>query len=379
MSPTPQTRTPLALAAMTILALLWPPLLAAQEPSKAVEADAAAATQGWGASRKHDGLKAIIPRPGTEEAYLERYTVRANLDGGGWIGADFTLSNLGLGDGHGAVDMGIELPGEPKYKKVHKVSRDKWSSASDKFALKIAQSELRAIDADTFLMTHEDGDLKLELRFKNTLPMWQPGRGQIDVRDGYFKYHVVAPRATVTGKVIKGDKTFEVRATANAFIDHTATNVAPFDFAKRFVRFSDYRDDVTVLWREVRLEDKFGGQTLTWVMVGYKDQIVFDDAQASLRFGQVQEDTTTGYTIPFALQLDGKKGKDSVKMVMHGKKMTKKNLLDSYGSAAKLIAGTVSKPFRYSLSCKYTLQMTIQGVTATVQGQGNYTLDYVNL
>lgn len=359
---------------------MWGALLLFTALSPAAWAQEQDATRGWagGSLKDAEKLKAIIPQPGEEEAYLERYTIRVNMDGGGWIGIDMTLSNLGFGDGHGAFDVGIELPEQKKYKQVKKVGRDQWSSAADKFALKIGQTQISAIDKDNYVVTHEDGELKMELRFKNTIPMWSPGRGQIDVKDGYFKYHILAPRASVTGKVIKDGKTYEIKATANAFIDHTATNIAPYDFAKHFSRFSDYKDDVTVIWREVQLDEKYGGQTLTWVLVGYKDQIILEDAQAAIRFGKTQQDALTGYTIPFAVQLDGKQGKDSIKLVMHGKKMRKKDLLESYGSAVKMVASAVSKPFRYSFDCKYVLQMTIQGAQATIKDSGNYTIDYVN-
>lgn len=359
-----------ALGALLLVAGLSPAAWA-QEPD---------ATRGWAGSslKDADKIKAVIPKPGDEEAYLERYTIRVKMDGGGWVGVDMTLSNLGFGDGHGAFDVGIELPEQKKYKQVKKVGRDQWSSATDKFALKIGKTQISAIDKDNYLLEHEDGELKMELRFKNTIPMWSPGRGQIDVKDGYFKYHILAPRASVTGKVIKDGKTYEIKSTANAFIDHTATNIAPYDFAKHFSRFSDYKDDVTVIWREVQLDEKYGGQTLTWVLVGYKDQIILEDAQATIRFGKTQQDALTGYTIPFAVQLDAKQGKDSIKLVMHGKKMRKKDLLESYGSAVKMVASAVSKPFRYSFDCKYVLQMTIQGAQATIKDSGNYTIDYVN-
>lgn len=335
---------------------------------------------GWHGKTPHPAAiaKEVVPQPGSEEAYLERYTIRVNVDGGGWIGADLTLSNLGFGDGHGAADMSVQLQGDKKYRKVSKVGKDKWSTENDKLNLKIAHTTLSAIDHNTYALNHDDGEVKVQLQFKNTLPIWAPGAGTINVKDGYFKYHILSPRASVSGKVFKDGKWHDIKATANAFIDHTATNIAPYDFAKRFSRFSDYKDDVTVIWREVQLDERFGGQTLTWVLVGYKDQIVLQDAQAKLRFGKTQQDMTTGYTVPFAVQVDGKQGKDMVKLVMRGKRMKKKDLLESYGSAAKLVASAVSKPFRYSFDCKYILQMTIQGVTATIKDNGNYTIDFVN-
>ena len=135
---------------------------------------------------------------------------------------------------------------------------------------------------------------------------------------------------------------------------------------------------MTVVWREMQMTEEHGGETFAWVLVGYKNQIVFADAGADLKFGKLREDGETGYKLPFAVQLDGKTGKDSIKLVMKGKRVKKTDLLASYGAAAKAVAGAVSNPFRYSFPGTYTLEMTIQGVTAQVKGKGSYTIDFVN-
>ena len=338
----------------------------------------AKSTKGWVGQGKSIGVKDIIPQLSTEEAYTERYTLRVDVDGGGWIGTEFTISNLGWGNGHGGAQVRIELPNQKKYKFKKKVSKDDWTSAKDKLDLNIAKTQLTSTDGKTYRLQHSNGDVSLDITFTNTLPMWAPGRGQIDVKDGYFKYHILSPRASVSGTAKVNGKTYKIKSTAKSFIDHVATNVAPFDFAKRFSRFRRYEKDVTIIWREVQLAKKYGGQTLTWVMVGYKNQLVFDDAQANIRFGKTQKDMSTGYVAPFAVQVDGSKNKDKIKLIMYGKKVTKSDLLKRYGSAAKLVASAVSKPFRYSFDGTFVLQMTIQGVTATVKGNGNYTIDYVN-
>ncbi len=342
--------------------------------------DASAQTRGWGSGgqAKTPTMKNLVPRMSSGNAYTERYGFSVDLDGGGHIGVDFTISNLGFSSGYGASSVRVQLPGmDKKYDKSEKMSRGKWSYAKDRFHLDIANTTVEGIGKDTFLLKH-DGDVKFELTFKNTIPMWSPGSGEIAVEDGYYKFNLISPRADVTGKVFVDGAWREVKATRQGYADHVATNVAPYEFAKRFSRFRHYNDDVFIIWREIQMEEKFGGETFTWVMVGYRDKIVFADAEATVRFGDVRPDASTGYNVPHSLQIDAKNGKDSITLVMRGSKSKKKDLLASYGRAARLVASTLSKPFQYTVPSNYTIQMTVQGATANVAGKSHYTIDFVN-
>lgn len=345
-------------------------------------ATAFANVEGWADGKGGTASpKDFIPVVSDEEAYIARYTISVDLDGGGWIGTNFTISNLGLGDGNGAAKVRIELPErKDRYTYSKKVDRDEWSSKSSSLDLEIASVRLTAKDTRHFSVRFDDPDseVKMELDFVNSLPMYRPGNGRIDVEDGYFAYAMLAPRASVSGRVFIDGKWREVTSSGDAFADHTATNIAPFNFAKRFSRFRSYEDDLTVSWREVTLDEDYGGKSLTWMMIGYKDNIIFSDADATMRTGRVRTDGQTGYRLPYAVQIDGEDGSDVVKIVLRGKKMRREDLLESYGSAAKMVAGAVSKPYRYSFPCRYTVQMKIQGATATVKGKGTYSFDFVN-
>lgn len=342
--------------------------------------DASAQTRGWssGGQAKAPTMQALIPKMSSGNAYTERYGFSVDLEGGGHIGVDFTISNLGLSNGYGASSVRVQLPGmKKKYDVSNRVSRSKWTYAKDRFFMDISNTTVEGVGNDTFVLKH-DGDVKFELTFKNTIPMWRPGSGEIQVKDGYYKFNLIAPRADVTGKVLVDGAWREVKATRGGYADHVATNVAPYDFAKRFSRFRHYNDDVFIIWREIQLEEKFGGETFTWVMVGYRDKIVFADANATVRFGNVRPDASTGYNIPHSLQIEGKNGQDSITLVMRGKSFKKKDLLASYGRAARMVASSLSKPFQYTVPSDYTIQMTVQGATANVAGKSHYTIDFVN-
>lgn len=340
---------------------------------------ASAQTKGWadGKSTSKPSTSDLIPTMSSNESYTERYGFAVDLDDGGHIGVDWTISNLGWGDGHGGAAVRVRLPGEKNYSHSEKLSEDEWSYSKNTFDLDISDTRVRAKGSDSFVVTHEGEDVSFNLTFKNTTDMWKPGTGRIAVEDGYYKFNLLAPRADVTGTVTIGGKTQKVKGTKRGYADHVATNVAPFDFGKRFSRFRNYNGDIFVMWREIELTDEHGGDSFTWVVVGYKDQIVFSDADADVKFARLRHDPKAGYKFPMAIQIDGKDGKDSIQLIMRGKKFERKDLLAAYGTAAKMVASTVSNPFRYKIDCDYSLKMTVGGATAKVNGKSHFVLDYV--
>jgi hypothetical protein len=311
------------------------------------------------------------------EAYTERYGFAVDLDNGGHIGVDWTISNLGWGDGHGAAAVRVRLPGEEKYNTREKVSQGGWHHSDKMFDVNIANTRVRARGNDTFVVTHQGDEVSFRLLFKNTAPRFKPGGGQIEVADGYYKFNLLAARADVTGEVTIGGKTIEVDGTRQGYADHVATNISPFDFAQRSSRFRTYNRDVFVMWREITLHPNHGGHSYTWVVVGYKDKIVFSDPNAQIRLARQREDLTSGYKYPMALQIDAKSGKDSIKLVMTGKKYKRTDLLERFGAAANMVASTLRNPFRYTVKCNYTLQMTIQSATAKVSGRSQFVIDFM--
>lgn len=328
---------------------------------------------GWGGGSGKVSSKDLIPKMGEEESYSERYGFAVDLDGGGHIGVDFTISNLGWGTHNGAVEVRVDLPNQPKYRHSQKVGSDEWTYGKGKFELKIDNTRVIQQGTSGFRIVHT-GDVPFDIVFDNKMPMWKPASGKIDVEGGFYQFTLIAPRADVSGTV-KGQA---VVGTRSGYGDHVATNVAPYDLATRFTRMRNYNGDVFVIWREIKLAPSQGGKSLTWVMVGFKDEIVFADARAKMREGSIKIDPVTKYRVPLSIQIDGKKGEDSIKLVARGKNYKKRDLLDEYGQVVKMVASAFSKPVRYTVDMEYQLQMTIKGATATVSGNSNYVVDYLN-
>ncbi len=340
-----------------------------------------AQTKSWTQSASTGSFtsKSLIPEMSTEESYTQRYSFSADLDGGGNVGVDFTISNLGWGDGNGGVELRVKLPGQTKYKFQKKKDDDEWTYSKNNFKLNIAGTTIKAAGKNKFQLIHKSGKASLNLVFTNHIPKWRPGKGQVTVDgDKYYKYGIIAPRADVEGTITIGGKTLQVKSTGKGFADYVATNIAPYDLATRFSRFRDFNGDLFVAWREIRLTEDKGGKSLVWVVLGYKDKIVFSDANARMKEGKIKSDGKTGYRIPYAVQIDGKKGGDKIRLILRGKSVKRKDMLKSMGSPVKSIASLVAKPFSFNFGGEYTLQMNIGGTKATLKGKSNYTLDYIN-
>lgn len=337
-----------------------------------------AETKGWDdGDASAPKVSDLIPEMSGQEAYSERYSFAIDFDDGGHIGVDWTISNLGWGDGHGASAVRVNMPGEDKYDRSKKVSKKDWDYSKDSFMLDIADTRVEATGDDTYKLTHEGDDVSFDLTMTNTVDMWRPGSGRVEADDRYYAFDLIAPRAKVTGKVTIDGETKKVSTSSDGYAEHVATNIAPFDLAKRFSRLRTTNDNVTVMWREIDLQDDLGGDSLTWVAVIYKDKIVFSDSAADIKFGRVRKDSDSGYKFPMDIQIDAEDGDDSIKLVMRGDDFKRKDLLKSYGAAAKLVASAVSKPYSFNVSCSYQLQLDIGGDRATISDDAHFVLDYL--
>ncbi len=342
-----------------------------------LSAPASAQIQGWeeGPSGEEMSMKELIPKLSSEEAYTERYTFSAEIDGGGEIYIDFTISNLGWGDHHGATTARVELPGTKKYEYAEKLDEGDWAYDERSFALQIGKSSVKGVGDDTFAINHK-GRVQFELTFENTLPMWRPGDGEVNGDGKYFRLGLISPRANVSGRVKIDGQWRSVKGTNSGMGDYNATTFAPFDLAHRFSRFRSFNGDIFVAWREIELAEEHGGKSLTWVVVGYKDKIIFSDASARLKEGRVTN-RANGYMVPRSIQIDARSGEDRIRLVMKGERIKQKDLLEAYGAAVKMVVSAVSQPYQFTVPSEYQLQMTIKGATATVKGNSEYSMDYM--
>ena len=339
-----------------------------------------AAAHNWGqkSAGETPTMSDLIPRMSSGQAYTERYSYAVDFDEGGHVGFNFTISNLGVRSGYGAAEVRVRHPDHSSHNYSERESRRNWSYDENTFGLDIADAQIKADGDDAFEFRYDGGDVRAELRFELQMDMWRPGAGEIRSGDDYYRFTLVAPRSNVTGRLFLDGEWHDVTGTNSGYADHVATNVAPFDLGKRFTRFRNYNDDAFILWREVHLTSEYGGGTATWVVVGVDDEIVYEDADAELQFGNLERDEETRYQVPHAAQVASSQGDSRLRFLLRGDEVNRRDLLESYGRIARTIASRFSKPFEYNVKGDYVLEVVVDGEPVRLRGSSHFTVDYVN-
>ena len=321
----------------------------------------------------------LIPELSGGEAYSERYAVSFTSDRGIEVYLNWSISNLGWGDHHGSAKVTVKFPERPDYTFQKTVDREGWSNDDQRFGLDIADTSIASGEEGGFRIRH-DGDVRLDLKLTGGCPLWSPGRGRLEVDNGFLERQVFALRASATGRIKVDGEWQELGAEKAVYGDHVVTDIAPYGLADRFsrARIVDGDRDLMVVWRETKLTEAQGGESVTWIVVAYRDEIVMADPDASITFGRIRRDGETGYRLPHAIQIEGERGEDSVKVVMRARKRTGTDLLAGYGRVAKLVASSVSQPYSFYFDSDYQIEMTIGGRRASVRGEGGYTMDILN-
>lgn len=320
----------------------------------------------------------LIPRMSSGQAYSERYSFAVDIDGGGYIGINFTISNLGFRSGYGAFEVFIDLPGRKNYDNSDRVGRRDWTYGEEDFELDIDAASIEAVGDDAFELNYDGGDTEVSLRFQNRLPMWRPGASEIRKGDEYYRFMLVAAAADVEGRVKLDGEWSDIEGTRSGYGDHVATNIAPYNLATRFSRFRHADDEAFVMWREVALTEDFGGDTTAWVVVGVDDEIVFEDAGAQIDFDGVERDEETGYDVPGSVEVRAAQGDEKVRFSLQVDDVEGRDPLAGRGRAARMIAAAVSDPFQYNLRGPFGLELDVGGQRIRLDDSGHVTIDYIN-
>jgi hypothetical protein len=326
--------------------------------------------QSWGRGGK-PSMSDLKPTVSDSEAYSDRYGFSADMEDGTHVGVDFTISNLGFGDRNVVVEVRVKPKNGKDYRYNESYDEDEWSAGSSGFSLKAGPTTIQGKGKDTFIINHA-GSTPVKLKFENIVPMWSPGSGRLSTDAGFYDIHIISPVARVTGTV-GGRKV----TSSQGYAEHVATDAAPYELARSFRRARIYKDDIMILWRDIELHPDIGGGNTPWILVTYKDKIVFSSSKARVRYGSTYKDSKSGYVVPKAVQIDARNGKDRIKLIMKARRTKRKDLLANQGSFVKAVASAVAEPYQFTGTGEFTLQMEIGGAAAQVGDNAHYTIDFI--
>lgn len=336
--------------------------------------------KGYGGRFGDVGAKHYAVQSDSSEFYAQEWELRAWNAAGDSVNVNFVVNNLGFGDNKLVVSAKAKAKGGKSVKGNKKFSSGDWKSSKAPFRIEAGGSSLTG-GPGKLTAKVDVGGVSVDITLVNVLPAWRPANGRITYGSAseFYDLTYLAPRAKVSGTVTAGGKRFTLK-DATGFADHRIVNVPPQTAGRRWLTWRSFEGDWTVLAQEVTFPAKLGGRKARFLLVGYKDRIVFQSVRPTVKYGSLQPDPKgkAGYQYPEAFKIEGKVGDRTASITVQGKLRTRRDLLGSAG-AAKAIIGQFVAPIGYYLDGAYDLQVSLgDGQSFTHQGKGDYTFKQVN-
>jgi hypothetical protein len=325
----------------------------------------------------------LMPHKRSEEMYTEVWSHGAWFNGGGDLGIDFVISNLGIGDHKGALRVEYVDAHGKQTKCSAEYRADAWRSDSQGFHLTFGENEVLG-DLHGLNLIIRCNELSMDLRYINQGESYQPGSGiltyeEAGKEDGLYSIMYTSPRAFVTGSVTINGQTTPIEGIGNAY--HSWTNIGPQTQARRWFRFNLTRDDFTVTLVELETPPKFGSSRHGFVLLyGPQGRIV---ATTRVRFdydGFIKDQKSDeGYVIPRRVQLAAVDDSATLtgKLEMTGINAVVDPIAD-LDFFRKAIVRQFSKPRDYSIKATYSFHFKDNQGEQTIQGAATYRYIYIN-
>ena len=317
--------------------------------------------------------------PDDEEFYTEEYDLLAWNEAGDRVNLNIAVSNLGWGDMKAGVKAKVQRAGIGTTKGSARFDEDEWSHSAKPFRVVLGKNRLSGGPGKLRAVV-DVGSVKLDLTFANLLPAWRPGNGRATYDDGqeYYDLTILAPRAKVTGTVTtKGKST---KFEGQGYADHRSSNVAPNVAGRRWVRFRSFEGDWTIILQEFHFPKDLGGGRSPFLLVGYKDHIVFQSLRYKLKFTDVGRDRNpdTPYKYPKAMKIAARSGGRRFEATVKGYDMVRSDLLSGLGRVERAVLSKIVRPVGYYFDADYEMKVSAgdAGEWATT-GKGTYYIKHV--
>lgn len=339
------------------------------------------ALQGFKGPPQGVDTRSLVPHLVDDEHFYEQYNFEAQLEGG----VDFTLrlriANLGPGDGRMEVTVRTRDPRDRKRIKYSaKLDRGDWSYSKERFLIQAGGTEVEGTPAQITVRGRSAG-FNFELVFDRQAKGWRPGDGRVGVGDdGYYATEIVFPRARVKGFIEPAGAKLPVQGWGYAL--HSHSNVAPYSLARRWVQFDSHDSDYAVYLRHFVPAEGLGKRPVTFLLVTYQDQVVFQSyrvrvsAEATTR----DEKTKARYVMPKRLVVEAEAPGQTLRAVLQGTKLYHRSaMLEDASTVERLVIARFAEPVDYNYRCDYTITLTNAGhPPVELKGKATYSVNYLN-
>ncbi len=316
----------------------------------------------------------------SNESYSEFWTIDSWLADKSYIGLDIAITNIGVGDHKGGFKARFVDPGGDKSECKAEYDNDEWSYAKQGFSMKFGKNSIGG-DLQKISVKVSCKKMEMDLVFENLVPPVCPGSGLLKFGqgDGVYSMMFPSPRAHVRGKVRRGGKIIEVDGIG--FAEHSYSNMAPYNQARRWFRFKHINSDISVIMAEVESTREYGSAHNGWVLISDNKGKIVATTRARFDFEGFIKDTRSdeGYTIPRRVRIVAVDGDASVIGTLTMTSLRKiEDPTASLGFLKRSIIRRFTKPRDYYINCKMLLKIKQGGQEKTIEADGFYRYMHVN-
>ncbi|WP_426756536.1 hypothetical protein [Myxococcus sp. Y35] len=192
----------------------------------------------------------LEPQVAPSDNYGESFTFIGDLDGGTFIFAQLTVTNIGPGSRTGLCRTTVLTPGQKPWTAQARVKARDWRYDAETGTLHVGPCSARSADGATRVEVPLDGG-RVVLEYAASMTPHHLERSEVEVGRERYHHEVTLAFSELKATVTR-PKAGEVVYAGGGYADHTRSTIAPAKLAKRWVRFRALRggEQLVLLARE---------------------------------------------------------------------------------------------------------------------------------
>jgi hypothetical protein len=157
----------------------------------------------------------------------------------------------------------------------------------------------------TYRLKAKAQDVALDLTYTSDVPDLQLGQGRLGFGEGkgqYWTVGVMTPRATVSGTVTIGEKTFPFRG--KGYYDHGRSNLKIPSFSKAWTVLRVIQDDLAIGAMRIDMKPGYAPASAPVIWVALGNKIVVNSGNVSIKAAGGAVEKRSGITYPTKFAID---------------------------------------------------------------------------
>ena len=330
--------------------------------------------EGWTGPGRRDGT-ILLPKPKDDALHIdvgaknqyEWWYFDAHLEGGYTLVAFFYAAypNPGFDQGKIAVELTLLRPDGTKTQKLIKYKKSQFSASREEPHVTIGNNTMKATFTDDGFSIYEifleDEDLMFDLTYKADVKAWMPGDGYSHFAHlGYFAWVVPSPRASVTGYIRDGDKTFE--ASGVGYHDHNWLDFPFQSIIEYWMWGRVYSENFSVAYAFIQCNDKVDRHAVKVLMLAKGSEVILSTGEYDFTQDNFEFSEAAGHSYPRSISINVP-NEMKVKLDVE-RPYEEVNLLSVFNPILAFLAKYVlkMKPGYFRLNSKFKLNVTHDGV-----------------